>query len=292
VSTLEELEAQLVASLDPAVLAVYADALTECGDRRGEVIAIDLRIDAVGLTPELTRARREALIAWLGAEGIDGGSRVSTTKGMRHWNLRRFRYGLFDDYRAAFRYPNYTYIRALYASPAAPFLRGVSMRASNLFPDQFDQLASRPHPWLRRLELNRFWRHAPSSAWHDAFGRIPHLEELWIQGTPASMGRPVMFNLHHPSVRRLVIEDPPGTFHQREFPRVEELSLMRFPLETLRDFPNVRRLDLSRAGGLWPPTDLPDRIELLRLPAPRDVHEHKRIRTIARERQISRSRRS
>src|SRR5258705_9254400 len=64
-----ELEAQLEGPRDRwdrGTLAVYADVLQAHGDPRGELIAIDLAIEANGPTPQLDVRRRQLLFAWLG----------------------------------------------------------------------------------------------------------------------------------------------------------------------------------------------------------------------------------
>jgi hypothetical protein len=61
-----KLEAALQDTFDREHLAVYADALQARGDPRGELIAIDLHIDAHGSTAELAARRGELIAAWLG----------------------------------------------------------------------------------------------------------------------------------------------------------------------------------------------------------------------------------
>src|SRR5438552_7266092 len=53
VETLDELEATLRARWDRETLAVYGDHLMSAGDPRGELVALDLRIDDEGATAEL-----------------------------------------------------------------------------------------------------------------------------------------------------------------------------------------------------------------------------------------------
>lgn len=45
-ASIEDLERSLQVRLEPDTFAVYADALQSQGDPRGEVIALDLEIDA------------------------------------------------------------------------------------------------------------------------------------------------------------------------------------------------------------------------------------------------------
>lgn len=64
----EELEAAVRVAWDREAIAVYADHLQAIGDLRGELVAIDLRIDEGNVDAAIT-ARREQLIAeWFGAE--------------------------------------------------------------------------------------------------------------------------------------------------------------------------------------------------------------------------------
>lgn len=64
-ATLDELEASLRARWDRDTLAVYADHLQALGELRGELIAIDLRIEEAGPSPELVARRAELLAMWL-----------------------------------------------------------------------------------------------------------------------------------------------------------------------------------------------------------------------------------
>lgn len=62
-ATLEELASQLRARWDRDLLAVYGDLLMMRGDPRGELIALDLELEACGSTPELEARRTRLLMA-------------------------------------------------------------------------------------------------------------------------------------------------------------------------------------------------------------------------------------
>lgn len=65
---LERIEAELAATWDRKTLAVYGDYLQASGDPRGELIAIDLRVETDGPSDELAARKRELSDAWLGPE--------------------------------------------------------------------------------------------------------------------------------------------------------------------------------------------------------------------------------
>ena len=260
----EELEASLHDTLDPAMLAQYARALEGRGDPRGELIALDLQIQAHGASPALVRRHKERLVEWLGVAAIAG----------RRWNPRRFTYGLLDDYGAFGGRENHVYLQELYASKAAPFLRGVTMRTA-LSAAELDLLVARPHPWLRRLALDWFANHAPSKEWLDAFPKMtPRLEELTVVGWPRSTDGKLLFTMGHPNVRRLVLEQSPIHLSGSHFPAVVELDVTTTTddfIDFKRHLPSLRQLDFSRCdpgSAAIKLASVPEGIERVRIPAP------------------------
>jgi hypothetical protein len=65
---LDRIEGELAASWDRKTLAVYGDYLQAHGDPRGELIAIDLHVEANGPIDELVARKRVLIDAWLGSE--------------------------------------------------------------------------------------------------------------------------------------------------------------------------------------------------------------------------------
>lgn len=234
-SSVADLEALLQRQPDPKTWAVYADALQAKGDVRGELIALDLELERHGRTPALVKRRNEALFAWLGG----------TSLGQRRWNPWRFQYGLLDDAGARFTENlNEAWVDALMRSPAASWLSGLRLQSANLGPRQFELLASRPFPWLRRLELDRFWSHRPPSGWTKTLvEHTPHLEAL----TVGRMREFLAFTLHHPTLRTLTVLD-------------EGLALSNSTLPAVR---TARFEGTVRLGDLFRGAPAVERLELL-----------------------------
>jgi hypothetical protein len=157
------------------------------------------------------------------------------------------------------------------------------MSAVNLFPRQFNHLVERPHPLLKRLELMRFWSHAPSEAWCHAFpASTPNLEELRIGGHQATMDGNVRFRLGHPNVKRLVLDTSPIYVAPDQFPSVVEVGFddQRHVEELVRCFPALECVDLTLGGRmdrfyLYKP--FPEQIRRLKVAAPRDQYARHRI---------------
>lgn len=220
---------------EAATWAVYADLLQSAGDSRGELIAMDLQLEREGRSPALSKRRNEALFSWLGGTSLGG----------RRWNPSRFRFGLFDDSGARFsENGNDSYLEALLRSPVADWLSGLRVQSANLGPRQFELLTARALPWLRRLELDRFWSHRPRHDWWDRlWACAPNLEALTV-GRHSDFQAPT---LHHPTLRTLTVLDEGVALYNSSLPA----------LRTLRVSGRARLLDVFRSA---PPIE---RVELL-----------------------------
>jgi hypothetical protein len=86
---IDELETALRASFDRDTIAVYGDQLQASGEPRGELIAIDLRIDDTGAELELARRRAELIRTWLGTSLPHGTLRYGFVGSMRRARIRR-----------------------------------------------------------------------------------------------------------------------------------------------------------------------------------------------------------
>ena len=143
----DELERALLERWDPDTLAVYGDCLQARGDPRGELIALDRELRERGPSPALATRRRQRLYEWLGG----------STLGARPWHEASFRDGFVTDFVVASdrSADAAAYLRTLFASPAGPFVRGLTIRAQALaeVAAVFGVLASARRPWLERLEL-------------------------------------------------------------------------------------------------------------------------------------------
>jgi hypothetical protein len=250
--SIANLEAALLEAFDREHLAVYADALQSRGDPRGELIAIDLHIDAYGSTAELAARRGELIAAWLGNVAA-------------RWDVR-VRYGFIhvsnvnaDDIGSALTFP---YLRGIDAyGLGAELIESVA------------KLAEEPRRWLATLRLE-----APSNV----AGWIvsPELGAAVIRATPRLElldihGPRVLGDVVHPRVRRLRVtgHDAVASLTQAgpAWPRVTDLDYafncrndedarrpdarMLAKLLAVARLPALRRLDLSRnEPGLdgWP----------------------------------------
>jgi len=190
-ATLDDLEAALRTSWDPGTVAVYADHLQLLGDTRGELIAIDLRIEDSGPTPELVRRRQEILASWLGAE-------------LPHGVIRHG----FIDVDATSADP-VSQARVAFEGPGALFIRSVAMVGPpSLVAATLAVVAAAPRPSLTHVTI-RQW---PESTWppgrrgraapgvevpHGLAEAAPHLTTLELEG------REVLPGFGHKNVRRL-----------------------------------------------------------------------------------------
>ncbi|MGN6105570.1 MAG: hypothetical protein ACTHU0_10730, partial [Kofleriaceae bacterium] len=137
----EDLEAALLQHWSFEELAVYADALIEDGDPRGELIAHDLLPSPAAVELATWQARRRELLArWLG-------DRLAARIGAMAQH--GFVHELRDGARSA----------AVLDSPLGTYVRGYSTWGAERVRDGLDELARRPRPWLTRLSI---------AAWNDA----------------------------------------------------------------------------------------------------------------------------
>ncbi|HEU0031596.1 MAG TPA: hypothetical protein VFQ53_13245 [Kofleriaceae bacterium] len=239
-SRIAELEAALQARWDRDTLSVYADALEQQGDPRGELI----RLELARISPTSQR-RRGLLAAWLGDE-LDVLERSCT-----------FAFGFVDDFYVplaaqASQTSTSIALERLLHGPAGRYLRGLTLSGD---PDEVDHqlalLAAAERPWLRRLEIHRF-SDAPIASEQLAaiVPATPHLDELVLCGR--HVARPPL----HPGITTLRLEagtlvvDDSSVLPQI---RVLDLELRRAPagdrsleLAAVSRTPALRVLDLSR----------------------------------------------
>ncbi len=179
------LEAAVLAAWDREAIAVYADHLQAIGDPRGELVAIDLRIDD-SATAELLARRAELIAQWFGDDVPPG----------------IVRYG-FVDADATGTGPGSQLARVL-RGPGAAFVRSVALAGTT--EDNraaLEQLASEPRPWLTTLVIRQWDEQDAFTLGNEEtkklFGRLPELRTLELEG------RRILGNAAHPSVRRLTI---------------------------------------------------------------------------------------
>ena len=125
---MNELDAALQTDWNPVTLAAYGEALRAAGDVRGELIAIDQHADTHGMTTEAAGHRARLIEEWVGP-GFDPAE---------------FRYGFFDNVLTECE-STLARVTSLYASPAAPFVRGLQVRQWDLPASALEPLR-RPHP--------------------------------------------------------------------------------------------------------------------------------------------------
>ena len=290
---MHELEQALIARWDRETLLVYADALQAADDPRGELIVLDLEAEERGVTPELALRRRKALYEWLGGATIRG----------RPVHEASFHYGFATDFFATGDRTSHAtdYLDALFASPAGPYVRGLTIAVG--VPSElgaaFAVVASAPRPWLERLEL----RVVTPGPWVTdeqvaaLIARTPRLHTLAVFGAHA------VGAFRHPAVRKLVT-DTPRLAIAETIPGLDELDLGvdeddREDNESGYDaaipaavggIAGLRHLDLSRNEPHYPPSSVPGappnvdiypllrwlptgRLRTLRLPSLRAPHQ-------------------
>ena len=292
VETRETLEAALAASWDRDTLAVYADHLQAEGDPRGELIALDLEIEAHGNTLELSKRRTSLLFAWLGAL-------VPVDNVHASWVGDSLRFGFVEDLVYSGHQPNAALrLEQALASPAGPYVRGLTMTGTAPELEAgLAVIARREHAWLGRLAISGFHQVpvSPSVA-SAAFRALPRLHTLEL-AQAAAFGP-----LSHPSIKRLVIRGRDvyaALGDGASFDDVTELVLdlktsqydevydedyeqpapaAPLPLPAVA-FPSLRRLDLATTANVDAAYELlktfeaRTRITSLRIPQLRNAHD-------------------
>ncbi len=179
-SAAAELEATQRAAWSWDDLAVWADALQDLGDPRGERIAIDI----APATTESWRGRRRAILAaWVGGDRV-----AELAPCVQHGFVHEARFG--------------AYPRGLLASPLGAVTRGFSVLGdASRVTAALDELAAAPRPWLSRLAIT-YTGEAPLPAAIAArvIAATPALAEL------ALYGEPVFAAFAHPALRTLSFE--------------------------------------------------------------------------------------
>ena len=180
---------------DPVPYQIYADWLTERGDPRGELIALQVALEKPGASPELQGRAAELVekhrTAWLG-DLPAGGFSCTWRRGF----LDAVTLG--DDQSAEIDHAElYATLRAL---PAAIALRGLTFGA---FSDDVGQpsweggtkalLEHGVPPTLRRLAYDRgsFWdiSWTQLGALEPVYALVPRLEELYLEIGHMDLGR-------------------------------------------------------------------------------------------------------
>ena len=270
----EDLEANLAASFDRDTLAVYADFLQSIGDPRGELIALDLQIEAHAdpanparryrYAPSGLVDRRATLLAtWLRA--------LVPSDPTRGWIGDQVRFGFLDNLElGAHSTEERDRLLAILASPVGPYLRGVTIRgATSDLAKTLAVLARSDQPWLARLTLHK--RAAgptvPGELAALVIAATPRLARLELSGHRA------FDTFAHPALRELRIDGRASlaSVETRAFPAVAMLDLALasqddepvYPepedevaaaddltelarLLTAEHLPGLRNLDLSR----------------------------------------------
>jgi hypothetical protein len=293
-----ELEATLDAAWTLDNLQVYGDHLQQLGDVRGELIGVDVAIARTGSTPELAHRRRKLLRTWLGLESKD-----NPTRGV--WASVTFAYGFVDDFRI-------DSAMCLLATPAAPFVRGVTLRGNTGGIEHvIAELARVPRPWLSRLTIApKFRGEPPGRTWR---GELPNIANTQfprlIANTPRLdrlelAGHRLVRDFPHPALRELRIAGIDALLPLLE-PRKPLASVTTLTLAFARDLgdlvmlarpwpallpaaslPALRTLDLSPNEGQRSTTDTQvgvfdvldslgvlDQLAVLRLPSIRNGQE-------------------
>ena len=179
-----DLEAAVRASWDRESLSVYGDHLMAIGDPRGELVAMDLRIDQEGASPEVIARRNELIAAWFGSRLPPG----------------IVRHG-FVDVDATSAEPDSQLAIAL-GGPGAAYVRSVAIVGPpQLLARSMAMLTEAPRPWLVRLVV-RQWDESKAPTIDEATCQrlvavAPHLAALEVDG------RRVFHELVHPRLRAL-----------------------------------------------------------------------------------------
>ena len=184
--SIAELEAAVRATWDREAIAIYADHLQAIGDPRGELVAIDLRIDRGDAGPDVLARRAELIAQWFGADLPPG----------------IVRYG-FVDVDASGMGPDSQLAIAL-RGPGAQYIRSVTLAGPHdELRAALDELPRERRPWLTSLTV-RQWNETDGPvcllpATRKLFSRLPALTSLTLEG------RRILSAWAHPRVERLRI---------------------------------------------------------------------------------------
>jgi hypothetical protein len=249
---------------DGAAWAVLADELGACGDPRGELIAVEQRIDQLGPGPEreVLEARRVQLYStygehWAGPALADARARFEAKRATLSWTTR---YGYLRSLSLDLcgEVDECEPLADLLGSEVARFLPRLSIRAR---PDAVSALVealAREARGLVELELDlrAYGSHAPVMVGEAEAARLCHaLPEL--RGL-ALVGRELFEDLPHPTLESLRVwghDALVGLGQWTELPNLRELelALMSGSMEErlVSRGPNTaRRAELLRAEGL------------------------------------------
>ncbi len=209
---------------DEQAWAIYGDWLSDNGDPRGELIALE---SSGGDPDKIKRIEDENIFSWFGEELWE-----------RHEDLTcAFRGGFLVDVKLAIRFEadNVEFLPQLLALPAARFLNSLEVTAQLYDPDDFSEGARIYEP--RNIEpftgafdetpalaLRRFkydaTPYAPVQRGAKMIHKAPRLEELTLHGTGIDFGE-----LAHEKLKRLTLVVP----QLNEGPLVEQLETMKLP---------------------------------------------------------------
>jgi hypothetical protein len=189
------LEEALLAAWDRDTLAVYADHLQAEGDPRGELIALDLQIEATGNNVELSKRRTSLVFAWLG-------SLVPVDNVHASWVGDSLRFGFVEDLQIDGNDPSaVARLEQVLESPAGPYVRGVTLAGNAAaLEGALRTLAEHEHAWLTQMSIGT-WNQTviATDVAQQAFAKMPRLKSLelrpWAAFSPLS----------HPTIEKLAI---------------------------------------------------------------------------------------
>jgi hypothetical protein len=213
-----ELEERAARTLDAATLSVYADALLERGDVRGEIIALELAIARDGAIDEHVRRRDALMHQWIGERRpsgrVVGGFLEIDASGL----------DAIDE------------VKRWMESDAAPFVRAIKLAGGlGEIAAALELVAARVRPLLCCLGLQTT-PYVP----RDIFQPRPAPSPIGVIGDPL-LGALVE------STPRLASVEVTGSsiFDSFRHPHVTHLSVTGFQGAKLGDLPGLASLDLA-----------------------------------------------
>lgn len=231
---------------------MYADWLTARGDPRGELIALQYRVDRVDPeNGELLEYRDEYLRR-----------HPRLVPALDPWQTRyRWRWGFIEH--AWIDDPSVGELRELLDHPSCRLLQALEIVAPYVdAPALVHALLDVPHPTIESLTFEQ-WHPAPGDPEHaaetDSWSQLPRLRHLAVQGHALST------TLRHPTLQTLEIrhghpfgDNPPWdlpavttlSWKQSSDPDLPPLNQGPSYLDALwsAHLPSLRHLDLSRCG--------------------------------------------